>query len=549
LISENLAVDTASGGGAIKKVALAITRILVKVSALWRASAEQKVFDYGDFNEAQRAAYHKFAKSETDRTIDDQTWKDLMVEDLLKDCSSGASIHGVQMMHHTLRVAGGAGLHRGKHPEWLELDARSGRIMGKLRAASSEVATALRGPEASYLPLWAKRVHLIPWVEGALFVVFIYLQWWSAVFATLGIAMAVHSLIQISLYPHLVAWRDLQRELVRLLDVGADMKVEFTGGSPAAALHCPSVHRIKLIRRDIAPSAWEAIPGFSEYGDLLVLHSFAKLDKARDRLAAHKEELLAIFECLSKLEMHCCVARFRHRWDVTTDVQEPKLTKLSLLGAQSPMLAAGMKFSIELGLNGALITGKNGVGKSTLLRAVGLNLALARSFGFCVASVAELPDLTPWSSIHNEDSLLLGESLYMAEMRRANELIDAAKRGSCFFLVDELFRGTNNIESVAAASAVLEELGSRNLVVASSHNTILATILAPMFASLALRRRVDEVGNISLDLAPGVESETNGVAMMGDFALPQSVVRRAEEIASWCIGNLGAPITTDSRTG
>ena len=125
----------------------------------------------------------------------------------------------------------------------------------------------------------------------------------------------------------------------------------------------------------------------------------------------------------------------------------------------NPLLDRAQPLDMQLNGTGALVTGQNGVGKSTWLRGLGLNLLAARAFGFCYATSAQVPRLPVWSSIENEDSLATGDSLYMAEMRRAETLLRVADQPhGAVFLIDEIFRGTNNAESVAAATAVLSHL-------------------------------------------------------------------------------------------
>jgi DNA mismatch repair ATPase MutS len=103
---------------------------------------------------------------------------------------------------------------------------------------------------------------------------------------------------------------------------------------------------------------------------------------------------------------------------------------------------------------GALITGRNGAGKSTLLRTVGLNVVVARAFGFCYARRARVPAVTVVASLQVEDSLRTATSLYMAELDRARALLTGRTATTpVLVLIDEIFRGTNHLESVAATAA------------------------------------------------------------------------------------------------
>jgi len=142
---------------------------------------------------------------------------------------------------------------------------------------------------------------------------------------------------------------------------------------------------------------------------------------------------------------------------------------LRLRALVHPLLAQAQPLTLELDDQGLLITGHNGVGKSTLLRAVGLSLLAARAFGYCYARAATVSDRPPMSSIENHDNLQTADSLYMAELRRAAAMLSTARSGGgAVFLIDELFRGTNHVESVSAAAAVLAALARHSLVLAST---------------------------------------------------------------------------------
>jgi DNA mismatch repair ATPase MutS len=160
---------------------------------------------------------------------------------------------------------------------------------------------------------------------------------------------------------------------------------------------------------------------------------------------------------------------------------------------------------------------------------LGLNLAAARAFGFCYARRAVLPALPVVASMQNEDSLLDGHSLYIAELARARELLAASSERPVICLVDEIFRGTNHEESVAAAAAVLEELAERAIVVVSSHNLVLGPLLAPR---LELWRIVRTDGD-GLRLEPGVLGQTNGVALLAQRGFSAEIQRKAERVAAW----------------
>jgi DNA mismatch repair ATPase MutS len=140
--------------------------------------------------------------------------------------------------------------------------------------------------------------------------------------------------------------------------------------------------------------------------------------------------------------------------------------------------------------------------------------------------------------MQSEDSLLGGESLYQSELRRATELLAAANGphpGVC--IIDEIFRGTNHAESVSAAASVLDALAARSLVVVSSHNLVLAPLLAHRFTPWCVERA--EGG--PLTLAPGVLAHTNGIALLAERGFSVDVQRRAGEVFDWLSSYLAHP--------
>jgi DNA mismatch repair ATPase MutS len=132
--------------------------------------------------------------------------------------------------------------------------------------------------------------------------------------------------------------------------------------------------------------------------------------------------------------------------------------------------------------------------------------------------------------MQNEDSLLGGQSLYVAELARARTMLERARgEQDVVCLVDEIFRGTNHEESVSAAAAVVDELARHALVVVSSHNLVLGSVLAHALAPW----RIVRGGDGGLVLEPGVLGRTNGVALLAEHGFDEAVQRRAEQVAAW----------------
>ena len=120
---------------------------------------------------------------------------------------------------------------------------------------------------------------------------------------------------------------------------------------------------------------------------------------------------------------------------------------------------------VELGPPGTLllVTGSNMSGKSTLLRAIGLNAVLAQAGGVRRARESlRLPSCDLQTSIRVQDSLELGLSYFMAALARLKGVVDAAEQPRAgrvlLYLLDEILQGTNSAERAIAVRAVARHL-------------------------------------------------------------------------------------------
>lgn len=107
----------------------------------------------------------------------------------------------------------------------------------------------------------------------------------------------------------------------------------------------------------------------------------------------------------------------------------------------------------------ALITGSNMSGKSTFLRTIGVNMILAYSGAPVCADKFSCGIMNLYTCMRTKDNLEESISSFYAEILRIKQLIEAAKRGErIFFLLDEIFKGTNSEDRHTGASILIKQL-------------------------------------------------------------------------------------------
>ena len=202
-----------------------------------------------------------------------------------------------------------------------------------------------------------------------------------------------------------------------------------------------------------------------------------------------------MFEALGYLDSAQSLAAWRStlpNWCVPTFTAARKAIRVEQL--EHPLLADAVPNSVELDGQSLLITGSNMSGKTTFVRTLGVNAVLAQTLYTVCATSWRAPMLGVRTSIGRADSLVEGKSYYLAEVESVLALVRAKDDArQHLFLLDEVFRGTNTTERVAAACAVLSHLNQGDdLVVAATHDLELLGLLSGDFAMHHFREQVVE---------------------------------------------------------
>lgn len=147
-----------------------------------------------------------------------------------------------------------------------------------------------------------------------------------------------------------------------------------------------------------------------------------------------------------------------------------------------PLLAPERRVPNDVALRGPgsclIVTGSNMAGKSTLLRAVGVNIALALAGGPVIARRMRVPRVRLRASMRIADSLQAGASYFQAELSRLRLVVEGAEeRPPVFFLLDELLRGTNARARHIGARAVVRHLLERGATgIVATHDVALSEL-------------------------------------------------------------------------
>jgi hypothetical protein len=259
--------------------------------------------------------------------------------------------------------------------------------------------------------------------------------------------------------------------------------------------------------------------------DLFFAH---QLRRVKRRLQA---QLPTWLDTRFELEALCALANFAY---VNPDYVFPRLeAEMVTWQGQDlghPLIPREKRVTNDFSMDGlgqlVLITGSNMSGKSTFLRSVGVNMALAYAGSVVPAATLHLSLFRMFTCIRINDSVTEGVSYFYAEVHRLKALLVALNDEHplpLFFLIDEIFRGTNNRERFIGSQAYLRELvrSKNGMGIVSTHDLELTRLTEDNVQNYHF---ADSIQNNHLvfdyRLRPGPSTTTNALKLMQMEGLP-----------------------------
>ena len=187
-----------------------------------------------------------------------------------------------------------------------------------------------------------------------------------------------------------------------------------------------------------------------------------------------------------------------------------------------------------------LITGSNASGKSTYLKTVALAAIMAQSICTVMAKTYKGKAFRVFSSMALQDDLLAGESYYIVETRSLKRILDAAKENNAILcVVDEVLRGTNTVERIAASSEVLLAMASTGLLcLAATHDIELCDLLCGSYRLYHFEEQVGE-DEMLFDyvIREGKATSRNAINILQLIGFDQQIVDNAHKKANRYLNN------------
>ncbi|MCH2225203.1 MAG: DNA mismatch repair protein MutS, partial [Crocinitomicaceae bacterium] len=165
----------------------------------------------------------------------------------------------------------------------------------------------------------------------------------------------------------------------------------------------------------------------------------------------------------------------------------------------------------------------------------GLNYISGITMNTCFASSAKLPIAKLYSVIRIEDDLSSSSSYFYKEVTEIKQVINkVGKNFNSLILLDELFKGTNTVERIASAKAVLSHLtNGKNQILVSTHDIELTSLLEKDFDLYYFSESI--LGNtIKFDykLKAGTPEKGNAIRVLNINGYPKEIINEASKLCA-----------------
>ena len=491
--------------------------------------------------------------------LDDITWHDLDMDDVFKRINSTLSSVGEEYLYALLREPVTDEKILAERSRLIELFSTDAELRTSLqyifaRLGKSRFAGVSNYffSKAEYSPF--KRIKYI--IMAAVFLL-------SPLIIAFDPSIGIFVMIA-SFFTNMGVYYKAKNELSTQLDSLSYMVNMTAYALKAASLKAPGLReyagRIKTLASKISSTGTKSFyqifyntqNELFEYFKIIFLVELIAFEGVNKKVIQHRKELRELYEIVGLLDSMIALASYRASLPLYTT---PVLSKkdsghrpaIVFENIYHPLIDEPVVNSLEINKS-VLVTGSNASGKSTFLKTAAVNAIFAQTIDTCLAASYKSVYFRIYTSMALEDNLLSNESYYIAEIKSLKRMLDGLNSVTPLFcIIDEVLRGTNTIERIAASSQLLRYLAGRNCVcLTATHDIELTAILNHQFDNYHFRESFKN-NDILFDykIYPGKSKTRNAIKLLEIMDYPADIINHARNLAerfeqkgSWTDGGI-----------
>lgn len=270
---------------------------------------------------------------------------------------------------------------------------------------------------------------------------------------------------------------------------------------------------------------------FAEYIRVLFLSDLRNFNKSVALINKNTKSLEGLFTALGEIEACISILSFRKSMILYCKPIFHEENEIAFSKIYHPLLSDPITNDAVI-KRSSIITGSNASGKSTFIKAVAINGIMAQTINTCAAQSYSTRLTLTITSMAARDNISEGDSYFITEIKSLKRILDKVAHTHCSCFIDEILKGTNTVERIAASSAVLQHLHRQNcLCVVASHDIELTQILSDQYENYHFREQITDDG-IYFDylIKQGASKTRNAIKLLHFMEFDDDLVQNAESL-------------------
>ena len=272
-----------------------------------------------------------------------------------------------------------------------------------------------------------------------------------------------------------------------------------------------------------------------EYLNLAFMIPFIAYNFVITRLSKYSQEAINLWSVLGEMEVAAAVLNFRTYFPISC---QPEFAEGGIKAEDiyHPLVEYSVVNPVDWQRN-TLVTGSNASGKSTYVKSIAISAILSQTINTAIAEQFTMQPGHVLTSMAVEDDILAGDSYFVAEIKSIKRLLSQVNKGArCYCFIDEILKGTNTIERIAASSSVVTWLADYpSLSFVATHDIELTEMLKKQCDNVHFEETVTEDRGITFDyvLKQGPSVTRNAIALLKVMDYPEKIVDQAQKEARY----------------
>jgi len=271
----------------------------------------------------------------------------------------------------------------------------------------------------------------------------------------------------------------------------------------------------------------------SEYYNVLSLAEVRAFYSVLSALNKFQKELGQLYTAIGSKDAMISISSYRAGLNSFVEPQFiDSRTHMKIKDLVHPLLEEPVPYSIYVESKGILITGSNMSGKTTFLKAVGVNAVLSQTIYTSLTKEYQASFFNVMTLIGRMDNIIEGKSYYLDEINALLRIINALESNiPCLCLLDEIFRGANSIERISSSAEVLLYFARRNcLILASTHDLELTDLVSNSYSNVHFLEKITEEGiSFKYKIEKGPSTTRNAIKLLRHIGYPSEIADASEQ--------------------